>query len=378
MHIAYGFGGAEQTTANLLNYLDRHRIHRITLAAPAVLKPYLPDKYDDFIDVTAKGLHGGFSSARGLYQQARLAAGLLRETVPDLALGMMHYPSALVALGAKLAGVPTRVVASYRGPFYEYMRYHEHGFRRCLFLWTAVAGAARLADRVIVPSQGTVTELQQRFFTPKHKSVAIPNGIDLALVERDADMAVPELVDLVDDSTPVLCAAARLVPEKNFGLLLEAFRQVRAQRPAILLILGDGSERARLERKIASWELNNAVRFIGYRANIMPYLRRADMFIHTCLFEGFGYTLLEALACGTAVISTDCPYGPYEVLDGGQYGILTPPGDSSALAVAILRLIDDPAGRQALIKKGLERAQQLSAQRMVKAYENEFLSLVAA
>lgn len=166
-----------------------------------------------------------------------------------------------------------------------------------------------------------------------------------------------------------------VVPEKNLGLLLEAFRRVRSVRPVTLLILGDGPERTMLETRIADWGLAGAVRLLGYRANVYPYLRRADLFIHTCQFEGFGYTVLEALACGTTVVATDCPHGPREVLDNGNYGVLVPPGDPGALAAAVLQLLADPSRRRSLAARGLERAATLSIQRMVGAYEAEFLRL---
>ncbi len=367
------FGGAERTTANLLQYLDRRKIRRITLAAPGVLRHLLPQQYDDFRDASAYGLTGGFEDGGKLLADGRRTAVLLREVKPDVALGMMHYPSALVALGRQSGGGRVKIVASFRGPFYEYMRHHERGFQRRLFLRTAVMGTALLADRIIVPSHGTADELRRRFFTPARRIAVIPNGIDLDVATRAAQAEIPELADLDRNETPVLCAMARLAPEKDLGLLLEAFRRIRAARPAVLLILGDGPERAALEAQIAAWGLAGAVRFLGHRDNVYPYLRRADVFIHTCQFEGFGYTMLEALACGTAVVATDCPYGPREVLGGGDYGVLTPPNDPAALAAAVLRLLAEPTGRRALTARGLERARELSVQRMASAYEAELM-----
>lgn len=369
------FGGAERTTANLLQYLDRRPIHRITLAAPGVLRPLLPPQYDDFYDTTAYGLAGGFENSRKLWADGRRTALLLRAIKPDVALGMMHYPSALVTLGRRLGGGRMKTVASFRGPFYEYMRHHEHHWQRRWFLRTAVTGTALLADRIIVPSYGTAAELRQRFFTPARRIAVIPNGIDRAAATDAAQAEIPELADLDRDETPVLCAIARLAPEKNLGLLLDAFRQIHAARPVVLLILGDGPERATLEAQIAGWGLADAVRFLGHRDNVYPWLRRADVFIHTCQFEGFGYTMLEALACGAAVVATDCPYGPREVLGNGTYGVLTPPNDAAALAAAVLRLLNDPVQRRALVVRGLDRARELSIQRMADAYTTEFLQL---
>ena len=369
------FGGAERTTANLLQSLDRRAIGRVTLAAPGVLRSLLPQQYDEFRDTADYGLEGGFENSRKLLADVRRTARLLRELNPDLALGMMHYPSVLVTLGRRLNRGRMKTVASFRGPFFEYMRHHERGFRRRLFLRAAVASTARLADRVIVPSQGTADELRRRFLTPARQTVVVPNGIDFAEVARLSQQPASELADL-PEGIPVLCAVARLTPEKNLGLLLEAFRRARSQQPVVLVILGDGPERTALETQIATWGLTDAVRFLGHRDNVYPYLRRADVFIHTCQFEGFGYTMLEALAVGTAVVATDCPYGPREVLGGGEYGVLTPPDNPEALAGAVLRLLNDSTRRQAQVVRGLRRAEQLSIRRMVGAYEAEFLRLV--
>lgn len=368
------FGGAERTTANLLEHLDRNRIHRLTLVAPAMLRPYLPENYDDFVDAGQHGLAGGFATLRILYRDVRAAGSLLCELAPDVTLGMMHYASALVVLGGRLSGARTRTVASYRGPFYEYMRRYEPSFRRRWWLRAAVAGTALLADRVIVPSRGTAEELRRRFLTPSTRTVTIPNGIDHTAVARISAMPTPELTGLSGDG-PIICAVARLAPEKNLGLLLEAFRRVRAMRPAVLVILGDGPERTSLEMRVAAWGLSRSVCLFGHRDNVYSYLRRADLFVHTCEFEGFGYTVLEALACGTAVIATDCPYGPREILGDSEFGILVPPDDPAALADAILRLLADPVGRRGWAARGLWRAEQLSVKRMVAAYESVFTEL---
>lgn len=373
--MAYGFGGAEQTTANLLNHLDRDRIKQITLVAPAALRPYLPATYNRFVDSALCWLEPGFATPGVLRRDAKAFGDLLHILAPDVALGMMHYASALVVSGVRLTGLRTRTIASYRGPLYEYLRHYEPDPRRRRFLQTVAAETASLADRVIVPSQGVADELQQRFLTPSQKIAVILNGIDLAHVTEAARTATPELAHLDQDKTPVLCAIARLAPEKNLGLLLEAFRRIHATCPAMLLMIGDGPERETLKAQVTAWGLTDSVQFVGYRANIYPYLRRADVFIHTCHLEGFGYTMLEALACGTAVVATDCPYGPREVLDYGKCGLLVPMDNPDALAGATLRLLADPALRQTLVVHGLGRAKQLSVRRMAEAYTTELVAL---
>lgn len=374
LHIPCVFGGAERSTANLLSNLDRSRIKHITLVAPAILRSLLPETYDCFIDTTPYRLEARFANLNALHRDARVIGELLRELKPDVAFGMMQYSSALVVLGGRLAGVSTRTVAGYQGPFYEHIRRYEPDLQRRDLLQAIMTETALQADRVIVPTRDISEELKQRFRIPVERIVVIPNGIDLVKVAEAARAAIPELADLDRDGTPVICAVARLAPENNLSLLLEAFQQVHVVCPAILIIIDDGSERGVLESQITAWGLLGAVRFLGYR-DIYPCLRRADVFIHICQYEGFENTILEALACGTVVISTDCLYSPREVLNHGEYGILIPDDDPDKLAENILCLLEDPAKRRALAVCGLERAKQLSIQRMVSAYEAEFLKL---
>jgi glycosyltransferase involved in cell wall biosynthesis len=312
-----------------------------------------------------------------LWADALKTSRLLREVQPDIALGMMHYPSALVTLGAGLARSGTKTVASFRGPFYEYLRHQEKQISRKLFLRTAVTGTALLADRIIVPSHGTGLELQRRFLGRSRKTVVIPNGIDQEQAWQVAQQPVLDLPS-VRAGCPLVCAAARLAPEKNLPLLLTAFRRVIENRPAHLIILGDGPERPALQATVHDWGMSGAVSFLGFRDNIQPYLRQSNLFIHTCQFEGFGYTLLEAMACGTPVIATDCPYGPREVLGDGRYGLLVSPTDPQALADAIVHLLGDETARRRFGALGLERAGELSVQRMVRGYEAVFKALAAA
>lgn len=370
------FGGAERTTHNLLEHLNRDLFTHTTLVAPDILKQQLPLSYDAYIDSDHYGLLSGFNNPQNLLKAARQTSRLLSEEQPDIALGMMHYPSALLAFGAKLGRSRSKIVASFRGPFYEYLRHQEKTFQRKLFLHSAVTGTALLADRIIVPSHGTGRELQRHFLGRRRKTVTIPNGIDQQQAWQAARQPVFDL-EFLENGRPLICAAARLAPEKNLDFLLLAFRSVTARKPVHLLILGDGPERPALETLVSDWGIADAVTFLGFRENIEPYLHRASLFIHTCQFEGFGYTMLEAMAVGTTVIATDCPYGPREVLGDNEFGLLTSPTDPNALADAIVHLLDDEAARRRYSLLGLERAKALSVQRMVQAYEAVFQSLAA-
>lgn len=375
LHLATVFGGAERTTSNLITHLDRALVQRITLAAPAALRDLVPSDYDHFLDTAAHLSRGWFTTARELHDDARVIGALIARAKPDLVLGMMHYPSALAVFGTRLARLPVKTIGSFRGPVHEHMRRYEHGRRRHLFLRLAIGATARLADRMIVPSEGTARELRRQFLGPARRTVVVPNGIDGAVVARLAAEPAPGLESLPPD-LPRLCTAARLSPEKDPGLLLDAFRRLQSIHPAALILVGDGPDRAALERQVADWGLADRVVFLGHCENVYPYIRQADLYVHTCQFEGFGYTMLEALACGTPVVATDCPYGPREVLGHDEYGLLTPMEDAESLARAIGTLLTDPERRHRLAERGRERAEQLSIEHMARGYERVLTDLL--
>lgn len=375
LHLATVFGGAERTTSNLIDHLDRDLVRHVTVAAPAALKPLLPFGIDAFVDTSVSIRQGWILSPATLFHDVKAAARIVQAAKPDLVLGMMHYPAALAVLGVRLGRLPVKTIGSYRGPVFEHMRRYEHGWKRKLFLGLVVGATARLADRMIVPSEGTAQELRQRFLGSKKRTLVIPNGIDASRARRAAAEPASEL-ERLPGHLPRICVAARLSVEKDIGLLLEAYRRSQEAQGSSLIIVGDGPDRSRLERQVQDWCLAERVLFLGHKENVYPYIAGADLYVHTCQFEGFGYTILEAMACGTSVIATDCPYGPREIIGDNHYGMLVPMEDPEALARSIVELLATPELRQHFAAQGAARADQLSIGRMVRGYEAVFRDLV--
>ncbi|MBN2536772.1 glycosyltransferase [candidate division WOR-3 bacterium] len=142
---------------------------------------------------------------------------------------------------------------------------------------------------------------------------------------------------------PVVLGAGRLTYQKDFGNLLRAFRVVLDQVPDCrLAIIGDGPDRPALERLAGELGLAERVDLPGTAANPCPYMKHADLYVLSSRYEGFGMTLVEAMALGTPVVSTDCPCGPAEVLDSGRHGALVPVGDHLALARAMKEALLHP------------------------------------
>jgi len=164
------------------------------------------------------------------------------------------------------------------------------------------------------------------------------------------------------DFVPTILSIGRLAPEKNHALLIKAFAQLLVRRDARLVILGEGNCRADLERCVARAGLSEKVTLAGYQPNPHPYLRAADLFVLSSDFEGFGNALVEAMAAGIPVVSTDCPHGPREILEDGAWGRLVPVGNVEALAIAMADALDNPGAAATM------RAQEFSVDRIAAKY----------
>jgi len=168
----------------------------------------------------------------------------------------------------------------------------------------------------------------------------------------------------------VILAVGRLVVQKDYPTLLRAFSLVRRKRQAHLLILGEGQERPRLEALVRQLGLTENVQMPGFVKNPYAYMARARLLVLSSKWEGFGNVLMEALACGTPVVSTDCKSGPGEILAEGRFGRLVPVGDAQALAAAMLETLQTPPD-QAMLR---QRAQDFTLEKSVKEYLRVFQS----
>ena len=223
-----------------------------------------------------------------------------------------------------------------------------------------------LAAHTATVSDGLAGELASTAGIPRERITTIHNPLVLpSPADRGRGPVHPWLDAVGPASPPVVLAAGRLEPQKNFPLLIRAFRRVRSRRPVRLVVLGAGSQRARLEHLVDRLGLRDAVSLPGWTAHPHACMARAALFVMSSRWEGLPLVLIEALAAGCPVVSTDCRHGPAEILDGGAFGRLVPPGEEAALAEAMERTLDDPPSPDLLRK----RAAFFSVDRIVDAWE---------
>lgn len=260
----------------------------------------------------------------------------LRQVRPTTMLVALHYPCEIAVLAKRLAGVSTRVIVSEHNTLSQ----EAVGIPQMSVRLTPLA--ARLfypwADGIVAVSQGVADDLGQITRLSSNRIQVIYNPIVL-----------PELFTLAQEPVehpwfkpsepPVILGVGRLHPQKDFPTLIRAFAEVRKVQQARLMILGDGPERQALTTLVSELGLTEDVAFPGFVQNPYAYMAKAAVFVLSSAWEGLGNVLVEAMAIGTPVVSTNCESGPGEILADGKYGALVPVGDSAAIAQAIMSIL---------------------------------------
>jgi glycosyltransferase involved in cell wall biosynthesis len=363
---SFTFGGAERTSLNLLNGINRDKFKICLITSKNIFAYFEHLNLDEFIPLEDLGISTWFTTFRKFLSDISKVASLMKQKKPELVFGMMHYPSALLVFAKKWYNLPVKVVVSPRGPSTAYLHHFEEKMFRKTYLKWIFTFFCRHADWLVVASNGMREECIREYIGDPSKITVIPNSIDLDTIrqrfEEPTDIDIPP-------GYLLLSSSGRLEREKNLPFLLKAFSVAGKQYAMKLIIIGDGTERENLERIAQTLKIKEDIIFIGHQRNPFKFVKQSDIYIHTCLFEGFANSIIEALACGVPVITIDCPYGPRDIIKDGETGFLVPLDDEEALVKAMLDLAGNKDMRMAMGKRGTERAEEFSVQKMVDGYE---------
>ena len=223
-------------------------------------------------------------------------------------------------------------------------------------------------DRIIAVSEGVAEDTATIARIPRQSIGVIRNPVITPELPRLAAQPCGHPWCGTGDP-PLILGAGRFQRQKDFPTLIRAFALVRRDRPCRLMILGEGGGRGRLEALSAELGVTPDVALPGFQPNPFPYLARASLFVLSSAWEGSPNVLTEAMALGTPVVSTNCPSGPLELLDGGRFGPLVPVGDVEALARAIADTLERHPPPEVLRAAVAEYNQAQSAQRYIEAME---------
>lgn len=300
------------------------------------------------------------------FVRIRLLYKLSNENKPDIVFINLSHSLLIPVLFLKMFKlIKSKVIIRIATPVFKTVK---EVYRKFL-----ISNIYKYADKIIVNSNGLKKEILNFKICEKKISV-LYNPVDIREIEEKAKEKCGE--NLFDGSIPVIISVGRIVPEKNYELLIKAFEIVRKKIEAKLLIIGEGELKLELSALTKALGIEKDVYFLGWRENPFKYMKKADVFVLSSDFEGFGFVIVEAMACSCPVISTDCPYGPAEILENGKYGILVPPDNENKMAEEIIRLLKNKNLREDLSKKGKERAKDFDIKKIVKEYEEIFENML--
>lgn len=376
MH-SFSGGGAQRRAITIANALAAEglAVDLVVVSARGVLRGELSDGVNPVqLDSPATRFPLAAASRRSqLFASVPALARYLRRRRPDVLLSAASHVTVPSAWAARLAGGQTRLVLRVSN---HLSRSSINGQRtpRIVSRWLA-RRCYPLADAIVAVSEGVGEDLARSARVPRSRITTIYNPVVSPALEEKARQPVDHPW-FAPGAPPVILGVGRLVAQKDFPTLLRAFARVRRQRMARLLILGRVKKPARRERLLrlaADLGIGSDVEIPGFVPDPLPYMARASVFALSSRWEGLPGVLIEAMACGCPVVSTDCPSGPAEILAGGRYGPLVPPGKPDALADAIVEVLDHPPDPQEL-RQG---AQRFSCERGITAYLCLFARLVA-
>lgn len=331
-------GGAERVFVQLANEFSALglSVHMVLAAARG---PYLAE--------VAQGVRIVDLQAPGVLRSLPKFVRYLREERPKALLSALDHANITAIAACRLANSGIRCAISMRSVPSAVYREEKSAARRWL-VPMLMRASYRRADRVIANSQAVAEDLLRKFRVPADKLRVIYNPLDIDSIGRLSGLSI-ENEWLRQRDSPLLLAVGRLDVLKDFSTLIRAFSIVRSLCDCRLAILGEGPDRHLLEDLVAELNLSQDVHFTGFISNPFAWMRRAELIVCSSLTEGCPNALMQALACGTAIVSTDCVGGCSEILEGGRWGRLVPIGDLQAMADAVLATLrggERPDGRR--------------------------------
>lgn len=357
-----GGGGAERATVNIAGRFAA-RGEDVTIATLHDGSNYFYDVPDSIRHIplgSARRANGTLAAISNTFRNARHVRRLIRDERPDILIGVMTPSAILVALTRNRKAI---VIGA------------EHGFPSALggWRWPLLRRwtYGRLDAVTALTTEGSDWLAKN---TPARDVHAIPNWISLPIPSQEPHVSVSRWIS---NDQRILLGVGRLHPVKAFHRLIIAFSNIAGKHSEwTLAIVGEGSERAYLEKMIEDLGLEGRVILPGRVGNIADWYSAADVLALTSLSESFGNVLTEALAHGCPVISVDCDAGPRNIIKHEENGLLVPQDDPEALVAGLDRLMSDEALRKRLAARGPEVLETFSPDRVFAMWEELFDALM--
>lgn len=356
-------GGAERVTANLANYWAEKGWQVMVATLSAVENDFYElHPVIDRIHLGVAKNSGWMISAIGNNLRSIMAVRrLLKSSQPNVAIGMMTTSSVLLAFAGwrlpiiKVGSERTYPPMATLGVVWQYLRARSYG----------------MVDAVVALTGSSSRWLYEH--TSVHRVAVIGNPVSWPLPVAEP---IRDCNNVMRFGSHTLLAVGRLVEEKGFDLLIDAFSRIAHMVPDWdLVIVGDGVQRVKLEAYVRHLGLGDRVFLPGSVGNVGDWYSAADVYVLSSRHEGFPNTLAEALASGLPVVSFDCLAGPSDIIRNGVDGLLVPHLDVSALAEALLLLMRDNVLRAQMAERAPESRERFAIERIADQWELMFQNI---
>jgi glycosyltransferase involved in cell wall biosynthesis len=351
-------GGADRVTLTLLQNLDRARFRPtlVLVRRKGALLGELPP------DVPVIELGAARLATSGIALRR-----LLRAERPDVLFSTASVANIPAAAAHRASGARGRLVLSERSSLYR-GRSRLHARQSALVALKRLT--YRFADLVTAVSQGVADELGHVLGLAAARIKVVYNPMVIDRLEDLAAAPVDHRWFADGEREPIILAVGRLIDIKDYPTLLEAFARIRQDVPARLVVLGNGPRRDHLVEMARARGLGDAVDFAGFDPNPFKYMARARLLLQSSTVEGLPGSIIQSMACGTPVVSTDCDFGPREVIqESGRDGFLVPVGDAAALADRALALLRSPELRDRMGSAARRSVQRFTVAESVARYQ---------
>ncbi len=352
-------GGAERVLIHLINHLDKEKYSICLVLFEDILD------YKDDLNFSGEILCLDKKSRWDFFKLILKVRKIIKTYQPDTVLCFLHYTNIVTVMASLFLKRKFKLILCERDYPPKYLPKTRFKYlRRWLIKFTY-----RKADTILAVSKSIARVLEEDF---NIKSEIIKTIYNPVILDKIKDLCQKEIEHpfFVDERAQIILGVGRLVGQKRFDRLLRTFSLVRKKQDRVyLIILGEGELRKELENLSLELGVDKWTDFVGFQLNPYAWLHKADIFVLSSDYEGFPNVILEAMACGIPVISTDCPSGPNEIIINGQNGILVPIEDEKALAEATLKLLTNDNLRTKFSEEGKKKAQTLSIDKILPQYE---------
>lgn len=358
-----GAGGAARTMLNIINNLDRN------IFTPILVTLNYDGNYEEHVKSDVRFIK---LETKRLRSAILPLAKVIRNERIDMVFSTIPNYNTISILGNMLSFTHAKNIVreadNLGGNFKTNVKLIGYGM------------LYKLTSQVISLSEGVKDNLVKRYKLKPESIKVIYNPVDLENIRNNMEngIMVEEHTKLFTGDEPVIITAGRLVKQKDHHTLINAFAKVNEKIKSKLIILGEGELENELKQQAKKLNLEEKIHFLGFQKNPYIYFKHADLFVLSSIHEGFGHVIAEALATGTPVVSTNCKSGPEEVLQSGKYGMLCEVGHSEQMANQIYQILTlTKEEKNHLVEKGIKRAEDFDAKKIVKQYEQTFLETLA-